>query len=220
MTATTVVLATRSRDKLREILQMLPPIDGLRWVTLDEIGVQRTPAEDRIEVFDTFEENALAKARYFSRLSGKVVLADDSGLAVDALDGAPGVRSKRFSGRDDLADHPLDAANNEFLLQKLLDVAVPRTARYVCAIAVVDPENGEHVVRGTVEGEIATRPAGENGFGYDPLFYLADLGATFAQVPSELKNRLSHRRRALENTVPILRSIARRVPDSVERQVS
>lgn len=204
MTGISLVVATRSAHKLREIRQLAPPIPGLRVIDLEEAGIPWSPDEELIEVFDTFEENALAKARYFHRLCGLPVLADDSGLCVDALDGAPGVFSKRYSGRTDLSGQTLDDANNQRLLDALAEVPVPRTARYVCVVALVTADGAESLYRGTCEGQITRKPAGTGGFGYDPLFLIPHLGATLGQLPADVKNTLSHRRHAMEQATPSL----------------
>jgi XTP/dITP diphosphohydrolase len=215
---TRLVIATRSTDKLREIGQILSSIPGLVTVDLNAAGVQANPAEEGIEIYETFRENALAKARYYASRSGELVLADDSGLCVDALNGAPGVRSKRFSGRKDLSGPALDLANNDLLLQLLRGVPVEaRTARYVCAIALVEAASGEeHDVIGSCEGLILDDPTGTNGFGYDPLFYSAQEGMTFGQLPPEIKNRISHRARAVRGAAGILSRICR--PESPVRR--
>lgn len=195
-----LLVATRSDGKIREIRRILHeagyPEPTL--LTLGDAGIEESPEEEEIEVFDTFEENALAKARYFCRLSGLLTLADDSGLCVDALGGAPGVRSKRFSGRADLRGEPLDAANNARLLEALWDLpAAARSAQYVCVAALVAPAGEERLFRGRCDGVILTEPRGRGGFGYDPLFYLPDDGATFGELPAERKNEISHRARAV-----------------------
>jgi XTP/dITP diphosphohydrolase len=207
------VVATRSEHKLRELLQMMPTIDNLRFVTLDGAGIPWSPEEEEVEAFDTFEQNALAKARFFHRRSGHLVLADDSGLCVDALGGDPGVRSKRFSGRTDLTGLELDRANNQRLLEALETREADRTARFVCVIALVHSNSDEALFRGTVAGAILSGPRGENGFGYDPLFYIPSLDATLAELPAEIKNRISHRRRALDSAIPHLRKLAKRAAD-------
>ena len=191
-----LVLATRSSHKAREIDQILAPLD-LSVETLADLGVEETPDEDDIEAFDTFAANAIAKARYFAGKLDRVTLADDSGLRVDALDGAPGVHTKRFSGRDDLSGQPLDDANNALLLEELEGVPEQdRGARYVCCAAIAWPDGRALTAIGTVRGRIATEPRGEGGFGYDPLFHVPELDARFAEVPAEAKNRISHRSRA------------------------
>lgn len=175
----------------------LPP--GVRLLDLEAAGLPEQPEEEGIEAFGTFEENALAKARYFARRSGRTVIADDSGLRVDALGGAPGVRSKRFSGREDLTGDALDLSNNAHLLEALAAVPDPeRTAHYVCVVAIATPDGEEHTFQGRVDGRILREPRGSGGFGYDPLFYLDALNATFAEVDPEVKNGWSHRARAVE----------------------
>jgi XTP/dITP diphosphohydrolase len=203
-----LLVATRSSHKLREIAEILGELPDLRLLDLTQAGISRSPREDEIECFDTFEENALAKARFFASRSGMPVLADDSGLCVDALGGAPGVRSKRFSGRSDLAGQPLDDANNERLLSELEGVPPQRrSARFVCALALVAPPSTEHVFRGTVQGFILDQLRGEHGFGYDPLFFLPSLGASLAELPPSEKNRISHRASAVRAARPTLESL-------------
>lgn len=143
---------------------------------------------------ETFEENALAKARWFHRRTGMPTIADDSGLCVDALGGAPGVHSKRWSGRTDLEGQALDDVNNALLLSTL-EGARTRRARYVCAAAYCDGAR-EIVERGETLGDIADLPRGSGGFGYDPYFLSDDLGRTFAEVSLEEKAAVSHRARA------------------------
>lgn len=205
-----VVLATRSAGKVKELVPLLAAV-GVHVVTLADVGLPESPEEDALEAFDTFEENALAKARYFARLTGAIVLADDSGLSVDALGGRPGVHSKRWSGRNDLEGAALDAANNAFLQEALrvaqhdapmvgaLAETMSRRARYVCAAACVWSDGAawcEAVVRGETTGELLTAGRGNGGFGYDPYFLSDDLGATFAEVAREAKATVSHRGRA------------------------
>jgi XTP/dITP diphosphohydrolase len=203
-----VVVATRSRHKLSEISQILSPAVGDHLVDLATFGLHPSEEEDDLERFDTFEENALAKARYFAARTGLPVMADDSGICVDALDGAPGVRSKRFAGRSDLDGLQLDQANNERLIDALRGHPDPshRGAHYVCVIAIVTPQGREDVFRGTVDGRILAEPRGEGGFGSDP-FFLPPLGATFAEVPQHVKDSISHRGRALAAALPRLLEI-------------
>jgi XTP/dITP diphosphohydrolase len=201
-----LVVATRSEHKLREIRELTAAIPEARLLSLSDLAIAPDPREDEIEAFFTFEENALAKARYFAELTKRAVLADDSGLCVDALGGGPGVLSKRFSGRSDLSGDDLDQANNEKLLSDLSDVpADRRTAHYVCVVAFVTPHGAEDLFRGTVDGFILEARRGSGGFGYDPLFFVPDLNATFAEVLPEFKHRLSHRARAIEKAIPRLR---------------
>ncbi len=202
----TLVLATRSGHKAREIGQILAPL-RIDVVTLADLGVAPVAEEDGIEAFDTFRANAVAKARYFAAKLQRVAIADDSGLRVDALDGEPGVHTKRFSGREDLEGEPLDRANNELLLEKLKGVPeAERGARYVCCAAVAWPDGRAVTAVGTVAGRIAEAPRGAGGFGYDPIFHVPELGARFAEVPPEVKNGMSHRARAFRALAALLES--------------
>ncbi|HUX33356.1 MAG TPA: non-canonical purine NTP pyrophosphatase [Gemmatimonadaceae bacterium] len=206
MTPRVVLLATRSAGKLRELRPMFA---AAGWAARDltEAGIAETRAEDAIEGFATFEENARAKARYFWLRSGGVpVVAEDSGLEVAALGGAPGVRSKRWSGRADLAGQALDDANNALLLRELRG-ALDRSARYVC-VAVYWDGAREVVSRGETAGWIAEeRSSGGNGFGYDPYFVSAELGRAFSDVGASEKAAVSHRGRAIAG---LLKSLAER----------
>jgi XTP/dITP diphosphohydrolase len=173
-------------------------------IDLDAAKIAETPDEDDLENATTFEENALAKARHFHRLSGLPTVADDSGLEVDALDGAPGVYSKRWSARGDLSGQALDDANNALLLERLAAHA-DRRARYVCVAAYCDGET-EFVERGEVSGRITDAPRGTGGFGYDPYFESAELSRTFGEVSKEEKARVSHRARAFAKLLQRLAS--------------
>ena len=176
---------------------------GLTVVDLAELAIPVSAAEEEVECHETFEENALAKARYFRRLTGMAVVADDSGLEVEALGKRPGVRSKRWSGRADLRGQALDNANNTLLVQSLRGVA-DRRARYVC-VAVYS--NGEHEIvrRGEAPGVIVDEPRGDGGFGYDPFFVAAGTGRTFGELSVTEKEQLSHRGRAFS---ALIRAIA------------
>jgi XTP/dITP diphosphohydrolase len=205
-----VLVATRSAGKRRELLPWFSAI-GVPIETLEAAGVLRMADEDGLETHDTFEENALAKARWFHRVTGgRVVVAEDSGLEVDALEGAPGVRTKRWSGREDLDGAALDDANNAYLLERLRDAEAAgrtsRRARFVCAAACVWP-GGESVVRGTSDGAITHAPEGVEGFGYDPYFFSDALQATFASVSRDAKSRVSHRARAFAALLDDLRRL-------------
>ena len=195
-----VVVATRSAGKLRELVPWFAS-RGVCLETLEDVGIPEAAEEADLEVFDTFEANALAKARWFHARTRRVVVAEDSGLETDALDGAPGVYSKRWSQRPDLEGVALDAANNAHLQEMLAKAAAlgrsSRRARYVCAAAFVWP-GGELVVRGVTEGMLLSAPRGSGGFGYDPYFLSDDLGRTFAEVTREEKATVSHRARACE----------------------
>lgn len=201
-----LLLATRSAGKRRELEPMLRA-HGWDVVDLDGAGLPERPEEeDALEVAETFEENALAKARYFHALSGLPTVADDSGLSCDDLGGAPGVRSKRWAGHAERDGATLDAVNNAMLLAALAEaelsaaargVVVTRAARYVCAAVFVDGTR-ELVARGETTGRILERAEGTGGFGYDPLFFSDDLGAPFGMVSREEKARVSHRARAVD----------------------
>lgn len=193
MTVEPLVLATRSAGKLRE-LRVLFRGSGISVVDLVEAGLEVQAEEDDLENAETFEENALAKARYFAARAKRAVVADDSGLEVEALGGQPGVRSKRWSGRADLAGRALDEANNARLLEALVGVT-NRRARYVCVAAFVDGAT-ELTGRGESRGAILDRPRGRGGFGYDPYFLSDELGKTFAEASVEEKELVSHRGRA------------------------
>ncbi|MFL5620297.1 MAG: non-canonical purine NTP pyrophosphatase [Gemmatimonadaceae bacterium] len=198
------MLATRSAGKLRELRPIFAAV-GVGVLDLAEAGVDETPAEDAIESFDTFEENALAKARYFfERCGGLDVVADDSGLAVDALGGEPGVRSKRWSERADLSGPLLDAANNERLMATMRGLK-DRRARFVCA-AAWRGSHGEAVGRGEVRGRIMEQASGTHGFGYDPYFFADELGMTLADATTEQKRGVSHRGRAFDALLETLRA--------------
>jgi XTP/dITP diphosphohydrolase len=203
-----VVLATRSAGKIRELRAMFSAA-GFDVVSLDEPGVPESAEEDALETADTFEENALLKARHFHRLTGRPTVADDSGLVVHALGGAPGVYSKRWSGRRDLTGQLLDDANNALLLERLA-ASDDRDARYVCAAAFVDDATA-FVVRGETAGRITRAPRGSGGFGYDPYFESDELAGarTFAEVSMEEKARVSHRARAFAALVARLRDESR-----------
>jgi XTP/dITP diphosphohydrolase len=198
VSALSVLLATRSEGKLRE-LRPLFAAAGIAVHDLREARVAPSTDEERVEVFDTFAANALAKARYFHALTGRPTVADDSGLEVDALGGQPGVRSKRWSGREDLVGQALDDANNARLLEQLRQVDRPR-ARYVCAAAYWDGVR-EEVTVGDTAGIIVQDARGGGGFGYDPYFLSDELGATFGESPLESKERVSHRGRAFRALV-------------------
>jgi XTP/dITP diphosphohydrolase len=200
------LLATRSVGKLRE-LEPLFAVAGIRVITLDCAGIAESADEPAIEAFSTFEENALAKARYFRDTSGLSTFADDSGLEVYALDGAPGVRSKRWSGRDDLTGRGLDESNNAELLRALRS-ASDRRGRYVC-VAALASQDEELVRRGEVEGEILEEPRGREGFGYDPLFLSTELGMTFGEASLADKERVSHRARAFRQLLRAMRAVDR-----------
>ncbi|MEI6131227.1 MAG: XTP/dITP diphosphatase [Bacillota bacterium] len=183
-----IIVASKNKGKLEEIkyiFQNLP----YEIVTMQDAGIE----DDIPETGTTFEENALIKARHVQSVSGEIALADDSGLEVDYLNGAPGVYSARFAGVG-----ASDAQKNTKLLETLSGVPLEkRTARFVCVIALVFPDGKELLSRGTFEGIIAERPVGENGFGYDPLLFVPEQGRTVAQMSDSEKNEVSHRGKAL-----------------------
>ena len=190
-----LLIATHNRGKLIEYQEMFAdlPFD---LVTLDDIGIRDDVAENGA----MFAENARTKAEAYAQQSGLLTLADDSGLQVDALGGEPGVRSKRYAGAN-----KSDAERIAFLLDKLR--AVPpgkRTARFRCAIALATPDGKLRETDGACEGEIAFEPRGENGFGYDPIFQIAERGARMAELSTTEKNKVSHRARAAEKARQIL----------------
>ena len=190
-----LLVATRNAGKLAE-LQTLFRETPFKLISLDDAGVNFEVEETGT----TFAENAVLKATRYGEAAGLPTIADDSGLEVDALDGAPGVLSARYAGPD-----ATDEERNAFLLRNLADL--PRnswTARFRCSIAVFRPGQGVRVVEGTVEGVITDRPRGENGFGYDPVFYLPELGQTTAELSPEHKNRLSHRGIAARKALRVL----------------
>ena len=178
------VLASHNRKKLAELRDILSMLS---------ISVQPLPehAPEPVEDGESFEENALIKARAACRLTGKPALADDSGLCVDALGGAPGVYSARYCAGT-------DTDRTQFLLRNMETVPDgQRTARFVSAVACVFPDGTEFTVRGECEGVIARSMLGAGGFGYDPVFYVPEYNCTFGELPQEVKNQISHRARAL-----------------------
>lgn len=180
-----LIVASNNPNKLKEFAAIL----GGRYeiVSMRDAGIDADIEENGT----TFEENALIKAQYVMDVSGCAAIADDSGLEVDALDGAPGVYSARYCGR-----HGDDEANNDLLLENLRNVPAPRTGRYVAAIALVRPGKEPVIRRDVCEGEILFERRGTGGFGYDPLF-LCETGETFAQISMEKKNAISHRKRGI-----------------------
>jgi XTP/dITP diphosphohydrolase len=184
---TTLVIATTNPGKLREYSAILADLP-LQVRSLRDVGVD----DDIEETGATFAENARLKAEFYARRTGYMVLADDSGLAVDALGGEPGVYSHRYAGPS-----ASDDDRNALVLHKLNGVPErERSARFVCAIAVARPDGAIELVEGVLPGTIAIAPRGTGGFGYDPLFYIASERATLAEVTEERKNQISHRARA------------------------
>lgn len=188
-----VLIATNNPGKRREYAELLAGIDAdgadVEWVLPDEVGVTL----DVDETGETFAANAMLKATAYAQASGLLTLGDDSGLEVDALGGAPGVRTARYAGTG-----ATDRDRYRKLLNELDGINPPeRGARFVCAVAVCTPQGEVHTAEGELRGRIAFEPKGNNGFGYDPVFYVPGLRMTLAQVDSETKNRISHRAAAL-----------------------
>ena len=193
-----LLLATRNPGKVREYVHLLIDIP-FEITSLEQVGV----ADEVEETGDSFEENACIKARAYAALSGLLTLADDSGLEVDALSGAPGVMSARYGGLD-LTDEDRVA----LLLENLKDVAwEDRAGRFRCVIAIAWPSGRVKTVAGVVEGIIGYGAKGANGFGYDPVFYLPHLGLTTAELPLEEKNNLSHRGQAARRAAALLEAV-------------
>ena len=202
-----LLAATRSRGKQPEIRRVLEPA-GAEVVFPDDVGLWENPIEDTLELAESFEGNARRKAEHFARLSGLPTVADDSGLEVFALGGAPGVRSRRWAGATG-SDAEVDAANNAELLRRLLGATeARRRARYRCVLVYLpQPSAVPQVFEGTCGGLILEAPRGDGGFGYDPLFLSDDLGRTFGEVTAEEKDAVSHRGRALRSFAEALGSL-------------
>ncbi len=205
-----MLVATRSRHKLAEIRDLLPDLP-VELVSPVDLGLEPEPAEERLEVHETFADNALAKAEHFHDRCGLPTFADDSGLCVDALDGGPGVRTRRFAPEALAARIGRDAANNRHLLERLAGVPIARRgARYRCVVAAVDRRGEPFLAEGTVEGRIAESPRGTGGFGYDPLFVPKGQERTYAELPPEVKRRTSHRAQAVRRLAFWIREVAER----------
>jgi XTP/dITP diphosphohydrolase len=183
-----LVVATRNRGKVEEIREILSDLP-IQVYSLENFPDAPEVEEDG----DTFEENASKKASVIARYTGLPTIADDSGLQVDALNGEPGVRSARFAGKG-----ASDAERNAKLLSLLRGIPYPeRTARFVCVVALARPGERPSLFRGECQGYITDRPRGKSGFGYDPLFLVPEYGRTFAELGPRIKNRISHRAKAL-----------------------
>ena len=195
-----VVLATKNRHKLEELHRIL----DAAGLDIELLGADAFPdLPDIAETESSFAGNALLKAREIARVTGLPAIADDSGLAVDALNGMPGIFSARWSGR-----HGDDAANLALLLGQLSDVPERRRgAAFHCAAAIALPDGTERVVEGTIEGTIIREPRGTNGFGYDPVFVPLGYQVTTAEMPSQEKDAISHRGRALQALAPVVREL-------------
>jgi len=182
---------------MKEIREILSGIPTLELLDLDEAGVAYSPEEESLEPFETFEENASSKARYFRRETGLPTVGDDSGLEVDALNGAPGVRTKRFAPGDDMEGEARDQANNAHLLSLLEgEPSETRGARYVCVAALAWDDDEVQTFRGEAPGIVLEKARGFAGFGYDPIILDESSGKSFAELTPEEKNARSHRGRA------------------------
>lgn len=192
-----ILMATSNQDKIREIRQILKDTD-MEVLSLTEAGIEK----DIEETGTTFEENAALKAESIRDLTGTVTVADDSGLVIDYLDGAPGIYSSRFMG----VDTPYPEKNGA-ILEKMKGVPdEKRSARFVCAMAVAWPDGHTDIYRGVMEGRIAYYIAGEGGFGYDPIFYLPEYGCTSAELTADEKNAISHRGKAMRLVAEALKN--------------
>lgn len=194
--AQSLLVATHNQGKVVELAELLADLD-VTLVGLDDIGITRDVAETGA----TFRENAVLKAEAYAQESGLLTLADDSGLEVDALAGRPGVHTARYGGEE------LNARQRyEYLLSNLNGVPwEERRARFHCVVALARPEGVVATADGLLEGHIAMAPSGDGGFGYDPVFYIDEQACTMAQLPADLKNRISHRGRAVTAIKPRLR---------------
>ena len=183
-----LIFATGNQNKMREIREILADLP-VEILSMKEAGIEADIVEDG----KTFEENAIIKAKAIMELTGELVLADDSGLEIDYLNKEPGIYSARYMGED--TSYRIKNAN---LIERLNGVPdEKRTARFVCAVAAAFPDGSVKTVRGTMEGRIGYEEKGENGFGYDPIFYLPEYGCTSAELSMEEKNKISHRGKAL-----------------------
>jgi XTP/dITP diphosphohydrolase len=195
-----LLIATNNKGKIRELQDLLKDM-GIELITPAQINLDLDVVEDG----QTYAENAAKKAIAFAQASGRISLADDSGLEVDALDGAPGLYSARYGSSD--GRKLSDAQRRAFLVKNLADKPRPWTARFHATIAIAVPAGETHLAEGFCEGEIIPEERGTGGFGYDPIFLLSELGKTMAELTMEEKNRLSHRARAVMNAKGILEKI-------------
>jgi XTP/dITP diphosphohydrolase len=195
-----LLIATNNKGKVREIQDLLKDT-GIELVTPARIDLDL----DVIEDGDTYAKNATKKAIAFARASGLISLADDSGLEVEALDGAPGLFSARYGSQS--GEKLSDKGRRTYLIQNLQDKPRPWTARFHATIAIAVPNGETHLAEGYCEGEIIPEERGTGGFGYDPVFLLSDVGKTMAELSMEEKNRLSHRARAVMNAKGILETV-------------
>ena len=190
-----IIFATGNAGKMKEVREILKDLN-VEVLSMKEAGIQADVEENG----KTFQENAVIKAREIMKISGEVVLADDSGLEIDYLNKEPGIYSARYMGED--TSYRIKNGN---LIERLQGVPdEKRTARFVCAIAAAFPDGSVETTEGTIEGRIGYEEKGENGFGYDPIFYVPEFGCTTAELTGEQKNQISHRGKALEAMKEIL----------------
>lgn len=199
MSTTKLLVATKNPGKLKEYQEILDGLGDIEWLSLWDVGLGHMEVE---ETGTTFEENACLKAEAYANAAGMLTLADDSGLVVDALNGEPGVYSARYGAPEAASD----VDRYQLLLKNLAHIEMPqRTAHFACVIGIALPNQSPKFAEGRVEGHIGFEPRGSNGFGYDPVFLLPD-GRMLAELPSDEKNLISHRGRALQASLPILKS--------------
>ncbi len=198
-----ILLATNNQGKLKEFLELLGELPVELRIPF-QLGLSLSVEESGI----TYAENAALKARAFARSSGLLTLADDSGLEVAALGGEPGIRSARYSEKQGAGD----AERRAFLLERLNGKARPWLAQFCCVIALVDPLGEIYYSEGVCLGEIIPEERGNSGFGYDPIFLLPEMGLTMAELPMEQKNRISHRARAVQAALPVLKYLTEKYP--------
>jgi XTP/dITP diphosphohydrolase len=195
-----LLIATNNPGKIREYRVLLKGVP-FKLVSLEDVGVKTVVTE----IGKTFEENARLKAQMLAEVSGLLTLADDSGLEIDALGGEPGVMSARYAG-----ENATDMERVNYLLDKLIDVPIQkRTAQFRCVIAIARPESKTEICTGECSGLIILEPRGNNGFGYDPIFFVPKMGKTMAELPTAVKNRISHRGQAAKKARRLLYRIAK-----------
>lgn len=193
-----LLLATNNRGKISEIKALLTDL-GITLHTPSELGISLDIEENG----DTYAENARKKAVAFAQVSGMIAMGDDSGLEVDALDGLPGIHSHRFCS----TPNATDADRRKYLLERLAGNPMPWRAHFQATIVIAQPDGKTHLATGSCYGEIIPVERGTNGFGYDPIFLLSDIGKTMAELSMEEKNRLSHRANAVRNSIPTIKAI-------------
>ena len=194
-----IVIASNNKGKIEEIKKFYERLKINFFSLKDFPSIQKTDEE-----FETYQENALQKAKKVSEFTKMIALADDSGIEIDALEGKPGVHSARFGG-----EKISDKKRNQKILRLLKDIPESlRKAKFICVIAIAKPDGEFYIVKGICKGVIAKKPKGDSGFGYDPIFFLPGYNNTFAEMDINLKNRISHRAKALKKAEKILRALS------------